>query len=238
MARRSAGRAQSPSRTVPQLASGSGQRDAGAYDRAISSVCDALSPFAITGWHCTRLTDEEISAILADGMKLPGVDTLHRRIEALVSAGKVSPQIETALKASNQAADSNRAGMLWFCFFPPGIAGEGGIGRLFRHWGGEALYNSHEDDEVTSPVLRGIGAPAIIEADVPIAFLRRPYYGLAMKIVRIFLIDGGYHTQEPTTHSDRITQPLPANFIRRIIRYPEADFFTLAGCSTWRQPFA
>jgi hypothetical protein len=123
--------------------------------------------------------------------------------------------------------------MVWFCFFRPGDAGESGIVRFFRHWGGEALYNSHEDDAITSPALRRIGTPSIVEADVPIASLE-PNGGLASKVVRRFLITRGLRTVEPTDHEDRIKRSLSAENVRRVIRYPDPDFVALTGCDRWR----
>lgn len=41
------------------------------YDQAIYGLIDVLQPYAITGWHCTRLTDAEIHHILRDGMRSP-----------------------------------------------------------------------------------------------------------------------------------------------------------------------
>ncbi|WP_232428777.1 hypothetical protein, partial [Burkholderia ubonensis] len=34
------------------------------YDRAILAVADAVRPYSITGWHCTRITDVEIAQIV------------------------------------------------------------------------------------------------------------------------------------------------------------------------------
>ncbi|WP_186156624.1 hypothetical protein [Burkholderia gladioli] len=205
------------------------------YDRAILAVGDALRPYSITGWHCTRITDVEITQIVRSGMQLPDGTMLRRRIDALVASGQLPSDIGDRLAAANQADESNRAGRLWFCFFPPHRAGEHGIGRFFRHWGGEALYNSHEDDPVTSPILRAIGTPCVIEADVPVASLA-PGAGLAMKLVRIYLISRGYETDEPVEHEDRGVQPIAADCVRRVIRYPERDFMDLTGCATWRRP--
>jgi hypothetical protein len=50
-------------------------------------------------------------------------------------------------KSENQSDEKYRKNMIWFCFFLPKIAGEHGIMRFFRSWGGEALYNSHEKDD-------------------------------------------------------------------------------------------
>jgi hypothetical protein len=206
-----------------------------AYDKAIYGLIDVLQPFAITGWHCTRLTDAEMAHIMRDGMQLPDMAMLARRIDTLVRAGQITREVALRLIAKNQAGETNRAGMIWFCFFPPRVAGESGIERFFRHWGGEALYNSHEDDPITSPAISVIGTPSIVEADVPIASLGK-HAGLSFKIVRRFLKSRGFKTREPTDHEDRIEKPLPAENIRRIIRFPEPDFCLLTGCAEWCRP--
>ena len=143
----------------------------GAYDQAIYDVVKHLRPYSILGWHCTRLTDSEIEKMLTSGIQMPDAVTLHRRIDECVSAKQLPLDIATMLKAKNQAHDAYRAGIFWFCFFPPKLAGEAGISRFFRHWGGEALYNYHEDDPITSKALSAFGTPCIVEADVPIVYM-------------------------------------------------------------------
>lgn len=86
------------------------------YDEAIYGLTDVLQPYAITGWHCSRLTDAEIRHILREGMQLPNATMLNNRIDALVASG-------------NQSGDTKRAGMVWFCFFHPRLAGERGNAR-------------------------------------------------------------------------------------------------------------
>lgn len=202
------------------------------FDKAIYGLIDALQPYEIVGWHCTRLTDAEADDILRDGMQLPDVAMLARRIDAVVKANKLAPDIARLLKSKNQADEEYRAEMVWFCFFPPRKAGEEGIERFFRHWGGEALYNSHEDDPVTAPALSCIGTPCIVEANVPIASLAK-HEGLAFNIIRRFLTSRGYCTSESTDYDGRIVHPLPTANIRRVIRFPDPDFFVLTGCSEW-----
>ncbi|MGH6680310.1 MAG: hypothetical protein ACREDL_15595, partial [Bradyrhizobium sp.] len=173
------------------------------YDQAIYGLIDVLQPYAITGWHCSRLTDAEIRHVLREGMKLPNATMLSRRIDALVGSGDLELDIALRLKEKNQSADTNRAGMVWFCFFHPRLAGESGIERFFRHWGGEALYNSHESDPITSSAICVVGTPCVVEADIPIASLGK-HGGLSFKIVRRFLKSRGFRTREPVDHEDRI----------------------------------
>ncbi len=125
--------------------------------------------------------------------------------------------------------------MIWFCFFPPKLAGQRGSERLFRSWGGEALYSSHEDDPTTGPILRSIGVPCLIEADVPITSLEVHSF-LDVKIIRQFLVNRGLETQEPVHHEDRAKHPIPAYNIRRVIRFSDQVFSTLTNCDQWTPP--
>jgi hypothetical protein len=206
-----------------------------AFDQAIWGLMDALQPYAVRGWHCTRLRDAEIKEIQRNGMQLPNAAMLTCRIKCLVDAGELGSDSAQQLIANNQADDANRANMLSFCFFPPHRAGESGIGRFFRYWGGEALYNSHQDDPVMSSAIRRIGTPSLVEAEVPIALLKSST-GLALNVVRRFLISRGYQTSESVDHADRINRPLPVDCIRRIIQFPDSEFVSLTGCDAWQLP--
>lgn len=205
------------------------------YDKAIVGLREMLCSCSLIGWHCTRLTDTEVADIRANGMALPDLAKLTRRIDAESKGGAIPAGIADRLKAENQAHEENRSGMVWFCFFPPRLAGQGGIGRFFRHWGGEALYNTHEEDSETSPILRSIGIPAIVEAEVPISIL--PHYSwLDTKVARRFLVSQGFQTREPCDHEDRIICALPAKNVRRILRFPDPSFVELSDCNSWTEP--
>ena len=207
------------------------------FDEAIGGLANALLPYELVGWHCTRLTDVEIEGISRNGMQLPDAAMLARRIDAVVEANGLEPDVARLLKDRNQAGDENRAGMIWFCFFPPKRAGEAGIGRFFRHWGGEALYNSHEQNPVSSSAISDIGTPCIVEANVPIASLAK-HGGLEFNIVHRFLTSRGLRACGSTDYEGRIVQPLSTPNIRRVIRFPDRDFLELTGCSEWRRPIA
>ena len=209
----------------------SNQASASLFDEAIYGLRDILLAYEIRGWHCTRLTDTETHNVLREGMHLPNAQTLTRRIDSLAKANLIEPQIARRLKSRNRADEENRSGMVWFCFFPPGKADEYGIGPFFRHWGGEALYRCHEGDPVISPILRCIGTPRLVEANVPIALLGR-YPDFA--IYRRYLVSRGYRSNEPTDFEGYCVHPLPAENVRRVISYPDRDFYSLTRCSEWR----
>jgi hypothetical protein len=205
------------------------------YDRAIYGLEAVLRRYALLGWHCTRLTESEIASIRSNGMQLPDAAMLNRRVDAVARAGLLRGGLADRLKAENQADDPWRAGRIWFCFYPPRLAGEGGIERFFRHWGGEALYNSHESDPETGVAISTIGLPCIVEAIVPITSLRQHSF-LSTKVVRRYLIGRGYRTVEPVDHDDAADQPLPPESIREVIPFPSPGFIALTGCDGWSLP--
>ncbi|MFC3706262.1 hypothetical protein ACFOOL_16050 [Devosia honganensis] len=213
---------------------GDGSISGQAYDRAIYSVTSALQPYVVKGWHCTRLTEHEISHILAEGLQLPDETMLQSRIDRLVIQGVLTDEIAAQLKAKNQSADWNRAGRLWFVGYQPGLAGRSGIGRFFRHWGGEALYNYHEGNPDTSLVLQRIGIPCIVEAAFPVPSLRP--HGLALHIQKVFWAHTSGYSIEGFQFEDCAVEPLPASAIERIHRFPEPEFIRLADCAAWFEP--
>jgi hypothetical protein len=202
-------------------------------DEAIRGLAVLLRSRTLHGYHCTRLTEPEIDHILAHGMQPPNLERLHARIAAVRDTSPIDAGTFERLRAENGAAETNRAGMIWFCFYAPRKAGQRASERLFRNWGGEALYGYHETDPLIGPLLQSIGTPCLIEADVPIATFGP---GLAFKVVRRFLIDRGLQTREPVEHDDNAKQAIPPSNIRRIIKFPEPDFLELTGCADWTPP--
>lgn len=202
------------------------------YDEAIHAILKALHAESLVGFHCTRLTEAEIESILEIGLTPQNGEKLGKRIDALATTGQLSTELAHRLKAENQADDRNRAEMIWFCFYPPHKAGQRGLERFFRYWGGEALYNSHEDDPETGPVLARIGTPCLIEADVPVGTDKHSW--LPVKLARIFLANRGFQTRESVDHESYSTIPIhPAN-IRRVICHPGTEFMKLTGAAKWK----
>lgn len=207
-----------------------GEVSARSYDKAIYGLRDVLAPYFLKGLHCTKLTPDEIQLIKTGGMSLPNETLLANRIDATARQGFISSDVASRLKADHDAASQSRAGMVWFCFFPPHIGGESGIGDFFRFWGGEALYRSHHNDPITGPAIEAFGIPCLVEALVPIASLKG---ALEFKIVRRYLISRGFQTSEPVDHEDRTVAALGPERILRIIEYPDPEFIALTGCDRW-----
>ena len=207
------------------------------YDEFTRGLVGLLRHCAAVGWHCTRLTEDEISGIRSAGMQPMSAAMLERRLDTVAADDLLSSTVAARLKAMHQARDQGRTGRIWFCFYPPRLAGEEDIERFFRHWGGEALYNFHEDDPVTSAALRTIGVPCVVEALVPLTGLSN-IGSLADKIARRYLIARGHRTVEAVNHEGPITVPLDAANIREIWRFPSPEFCRVTGCDGWRRPIA
>jgi len=192
-----------------------------------------LEPYSVLGWHGSRLTDEEASEIERSGLAVLDVALLERRVDAQVARGALTPRLASLLRSRHQAREKNRSGVAWFCFYHPHLAGQGGLERLFTNWGGESLYNSHEDDADTGPALREIGVPTLVEAVVPIQSLSSPYRA-ARTIARLDLVHHGRTIREPTRFEDYSVRPIDAANIQRLIRFPGRDFIELTKCNTWK----
>src|SRR5262249_18181667 len=101
---------------------------------------------------------------------------------------------------------------------------------------GEAVYNSHDCDDEIGPIIAAIGSPAIVEAEVPIAWLGDRGLGLALNVGRRFVVAEGTPSPEPLHIECNVTKPLPAALIRHIHRHPSTEFKQLTACMDWRRP--
>lgn len=202
------------------------------YDSAIYQMRDILKEHSLIGYHCTKLTKNEIEAIHSKGMLLQNSDSLNERISCLVKSGLLSEYVAQKLVTKNQADDGNRANMLWFCFYKPYLAGRYGIERFFRSWGGEALYNSHENTPVTGAALLTIGKPCLIKANVPIASLKSSYYPVS-SMVRVFLSQRGHQLDNGIEHEGYSLNDIRPENIIEVIEYPSNQFIELTKCDEW-----
>ncbi|WP_042059382.1 hypothetical protein [Aeromonas allosaccharophila] len=202
------------------------------YDQYILEFRDLLKQFSLIGYHCTKITPHEIDEIRKHGMKLQNGDSLKERILRLVSEQEIEMAVAQKLIATNQADDRNRANKLWFCFFEPHLAGFHGIHRFFKSWGGEALYNCHENLTPTGDTLRRIGIPCVVKAKVTIGSLKATYYPCAA-LIRAYLQNRGYVIDNSIEHEGYSIQDISATQIEAIYQYPSAEFIQLTKCNEW-----
>ncbi|MDO6613906.1 hypothetical protein Q4601_20705 [Shewanella sp. 1_MG-2023] len=202
------------------------------FENSLSEVRVILKKYSLIGYHCTKLTRGEISKISKYGMSLQNGATLSSRLEKLVSEGSIIKEVAEKLRVDNQCDDGNRANMLWFCFYEPHKSGEHGINRLFKSWGGEALYNSHEGSDILGEVLKNIGIPCVINAIVPMKSI--PNARLPWKeVIATFLSSKGFKLDNPTDYEGYSIESITSDNIIDIIEYPTEKFDKLTGCREW-----
>ena len=195
------------------------------FDGAVGRLEAVLVRHEVVGFHCTRLTNSEIETILSQGLQMPDAAMLETRIAARVSEGHFDTEMAAALLARHQAGDKNRKGRVWFCLFPPWRAGRHGIERFFKHWGGEALYNSHERDEKTSPVLQAFGTPCILEVRLPISDIKLDF--ATLNIMKRFLESRGFEGVEQNDSEVQLIVPVGPERITALHRSPSLEFARL-----------
>lgn len=207
------------------------------------SLVDHLEPILfenrIIGYHCTRLTSEEIGEIKSGGLSVLSPDLVRNRLERLYSNVLLSEQeyayltTSTAIQQSLNDEHGQRTGLLWFCPNRSTLAESSGVYRLFRSWGGEALYWGHEEDTDASHVLRRIGTPCIVKCAIPFRVAEQFHINFAERFLSQYVRDE-IEFPEPTPGFDmHTTTDVPASGILEIIEHANPAFEALTRCSTW-----
>jgi hypothetical protein len=219
-------------------ASGRNRFSASDHDQTLGAFDAMLRRHTLEGGHhCTRLTEGEFATILRDGMSLQNGRSLATRIQQLREARVVDEVTARTLTNNNWADQSNRAGLLWFCFYPPKLAGESGIEIFLRNWGGEGLSRPHIADPVLGRLLSTIGTPCVVIADVPITLLHSTY-SLAVRLARQYFVNRGHELSEELILEAYTKRSLPPAAIRQILRYPDSAFVAVTGCDQWCSPLS
>ncbi|MEQ7762218.1 hypothetical protein, partial [Xanthomonas hortorum] len=160
-------------------------------------------------------------------------DLIERRLAAQVEQGALTADQAARLLKTNQVRDANRVGKAWFCFYPPCDVHESGARPLLEHWGGEALYNLNAGDPVLGPVLRSIGRPALVQAQLPATYLRNSF-GLAAAVYQADLATFGIETRDaPGRFEDYSEFDIDPDQIDHVFLHPDADFIRAIGCARW-----
>ncbi len=205
-------------------------------DQIICRADEILADEQLLGFHCTRLADDEIADVWAHGLRLLSADFLQERIHRRIKAGDIPESMGLRLLNEHQAGDQYRQGCLCFVNMRSALKSKSDVGRLFRSWGGEALYNSHEDDLETGPLLRRIGTPCIWIVVLPIGQGAVTWRNVGERFVRAYLAHRGAATGNGPDLQISLLEPLPPDSIINVVRYDDPAFEMLTGCSTWRDP--
>ncbi len=196
---------------------------------------EILAHEMLLGFHCTRLLPYEATEVLEGGLCPPSPTFLAQRISRARDAGYLSADICARLLAENQAADANRMGAICFVSMRSYLMEESKVCRFFESWGGEALYNSHEDDPGTGPTLRCLGEPYIVTASRPVNKLEEFQYGLARYFAnRLFNSTTRGVACKPELYETRVRGPVPSEGVVKLVSFKDPTFESMTHCHTER----
>ncbi len=212
------------------------------HDETIAVIDDLICGRHLIGWHCTRLTADEIERIRREGMRVTGRDLATERVHACVTAGEISAEFAKLLLAHSCAEHTgnlkeygNRKGQIHFCFTSGLLRNEYGVSRLLSTWGGEMLYWHHADDPAVDGALRAIGTACIIEAAIPVTEIEA-CGSIGERFLRWFLHRHDVKTENDDDWAGHTKVSVPGSRILRIIPRSDADFNRLTECDRWSEP--
>jgi hypothetical protein len=208
-----------------------------AWDSALALARRTTVSSNLLGRHATRLMEHEVEQIKQSGLELLSVELLQRRLAAAQNVGALTAQQVTRLRGRHQAGDDNRSGMTAFCFTRAQFKDQTAIERLFRSWGGEALYNSHEDDKETGPLLRSLGSPCIVVAALRVADVNT-YRDIGERLMNVWCARRGIITELGPEFNGRVRTRTPAENIIKIIRFDDQEFLALTRHDRWPEPLS
>lgn len=197
------------------------------------NVGQLLEGRSIIGWHCTRLCDDEVASLRRAGMYPLSPETLSARLQHRIDNGDIPSSAASRFASEHDAKNIHRQ-MLWFIFDRKCLRDESGVGRFFASWGGEALYNHHEDDSHTGPILRSIGQPRIVEASLPLKSVDVPELP-GEWFVRAFLDHRDIQRPHDARTDGHVRVAVPPEDVCRVFTLGESDFEILTGASRWRR---
>ena len=148
---------------------------------------DIMQKRTIRAWHYTRLVDDEVRIIRANGIYPGTLDTLRLRLDALVTEGSLSASDAKALFVASPCHHAEqqpgRLGKFWLTSHPVPTC-DGGVELLLGNWGGEATYFWLRVKRLEKLVAR-IGRPRILEIAVPVANTNH-WYSASKAVVAAF----------------------------------------------------
>jgi hypothetical protein len=201
-------------------------------DTIIEALNTELADEDLVGWHCTRIRKDEIRVIESDGLAPLSVEFLAKRIDRCEASGEIPAAIANRFRTVNQASESNRSAMIHLIFTRQTLAIESGVIRLFRSWGGEALYGLHESDTETGLILTNIGIPCIVEAVVRVPEVQT-YCSVGECFLRAYLHRQGVETGHDPEMGGYVRRAISGDRVRRVIQRQDEDFERLTSSATW-----
>jgi hypothetical protein len=200
--------------------------------RDIKELLDViLSSCDLMGYHCTRLLPYEREEIIQSGLSRPSHEFFTNRIRKAHACGYLSEESSDRLLSVNQIDDPFRKG-IWFVNLRSVLTEQEAVGRLFGSWGGEAIYNFHEPEPDTGPLLRSLGEPQVVVAQLPIKDVGL-FGELSERFIRFFLAAKRRCIANSYGFESQILVDLGSRQIIDVVPMHDARFEVLTGSTRW-----
>jgi hypothetical protein len=193
------------------------------WDETVENIHTMLVGENIVGFHCTRLIDSEIKNIRQNGLNTLDVSFINAKLDNILFENKITKETYGILRRKNVADERYRKGQICFFHCSATLTDCGGLHRLFRSWGGEALYYYYEDDIKIGNELRHIGYPCIVIVTFPYSELT-PAEPIPSKMIKFKLTN---KIEDFTTNSKHEIQA------RKIITISDPNFLKLTKYDKW-----
>jgi hypothetical protein len=213
------------------------------YQSAYSALIDRLEallvPHLIVAYHCTRLTPREVAGVRSHGLRRLSQELVRHRLADALKDGHLTCQQHEALTSSQAIRDNlndrngGRVGMIWFCPNRSTLQDSGGVHRLFRSWGGEAVYCGQEEDGSIGPILSRIGTPCIVKCAV--AFSDAEHYAATYseRFVSQFLADVMDDLEPSASFDLHARVDIGPNGVIDVIVFDDPRFLALTHHRSW-----
>jgi len=192
------------------------------WSKSIAILDTILKKYEIIGFHCTRLTEEEILNVLENGLQPLKKDFAVSRIEKVFNNSLISKELRDEIIEKEELTADNRTGMVYVFHCTSTLREESGLNKLFGFWGGEAIYmylkNSRE--------LKTIGKSCIVLASINIQDLSI-FFELSERMIK-FYFDNSYDPDTDTSLKSNVK-------VIKVIKREEPIFEDLTGIQNWKE---
>ena len=215
------------------------QRPSNPYQGKRSSILEDINNLIqdslVIGYHCTRLLKHEIDDIEKNGLALPSEIFLRKRLQTAVKFGYFTQEeMQQLIKRNAYLEMSSKENLLYFvCGYSALKDGEG-IHKFLRCWGGEAIFNPHENQTALFSKLCQIGVPCIIKVKLE----QKSGINLAERLESTYLHNRNKTKILDAAYDDYIRIPLPREQILEIIPFDNPDFIKLTDHHEWDGRYA
>jgi hypothetical protein len=127
---------------------------------------------SILAYHYTRMTDDEVTCAVANGLELSTAASLRRRLSARIAAGDFDQNLCDRIYSGTPLhtdGGSSRENRIWLTTLPP-PPDHALVEHLLGNWGGESAYWHLKG----LPALK-IGVPRVFEVALPLAATNGAY---------------------------------------------------------------